>query len=184
MNILGGVEDNTYVDVLNDNKYISLYSGIRHSHTPFDLQLGVKSGVVEGVEIGAFGGFKSTDDAMFYVNGNINSGINSNNQKYWSNQATPYYYDALRTGHIGVNANTTLIPLTRLSFTAKGYFYSVKDDLEVFNRPKFEAIISADVNPIPNLTLTALYTLQTGRKGAFMEQSTIIENYKLKTSMN
>lgn len=162
----GGVKDNTYVEMMDENKYISLYNGIKHSHTQYDLQLGVKSGVIEGVELGVFGGYKSTDDAMFYINGGDDHYSIGSTTKYWSNQATPTYYKSLRTGNIGANVSTTLIPYTTLALTAKSYFYSAKNDLEIFNRPKFETILSADINPIQNLTLSAMYILQTGRKGA------------------
>lgn len=171
LNILGGVDNNTYVDMINANRYISLYNSAKHSYTPFDIQLGVKTGSIDGVELSVFGGYKSTKDAIFYSNGYNNGFVNLD--KIWTNQSTPEYYSNLHTGHIGAKVATKIIPYTTLSVAGTGYFYSAKNDIEVFNRPSFEAIVSADINPIENLTINAMYILQTGRKGAVKYTSSL-----------
>lgn len=168
----GGVNNNTFLDILQENRYVNLASRIDYSKTIYDAKIGFRSGVVPGLEFDLFGGYKHTKKDHLYAATPV--GI-------WANMGTPLYAD-VSTGHIGGLLKTKLIPMTTLSAKIVGYFYNVKykDDAEIstpggemiekkaWGRPVFTAELTADVQPIDKLTLSLNYLYAGGRKGINM----------------
>lgn len=170
----GGVNNNTFLDILQENRYVNQFSRVEYSKTIYDVKLGFTSGVVSGFEFDIFAGHKKTNkDHLYFYNptGNIEGS--------WSLVGTPLYAN-ISTGHIGGQLKTKLIPYTDLSAKITGYFYNVKyrdghvtmidpellSEKKAWGRPTFTAELNADVKPIDKLTLSVNYMYAGGRKAA------------------
>lgn len=181
LNILGGINHNTFTNMVNENKYVSMAQSMQYSKTPYDLQAGFKTGAITGMEIEIFGGYKQKKNAHYFASiGSVGAKFDEENivttsQKFWSNVGLPQYYKSLNTGNFGAQVTTQLIPMTNIILRGTGYFYSAKDDKEIYGRPTFEAMITADIKPIDPMTISITYLLQTGRK-ACMQSSYSLSN--------
>lgn len=160
--ITGGVNDNTFMDIMQENRYVSMASRVAYSRTPFDVKVGFKSGVIPNFEFDIFGGYKQVKDDHLYVSNVVFD--NTGTFTTWGNQFSPIY-DKVSTGHFGALVSTKLIPMTTLSAKAVGYFYDVKNNDKAWGRPTFTAEVTADIQPIDNLTLSLSHLLMAGRKG-------------------
>lgn len=158
----GGVNNNTFIDILQENRYVNPMSRVMYSRTPFDLKVGFKSGVIPNLEFDIFGGYKQVKDDHLYSALSLTDV--SGKQVMWSNLATPMYTQ-VSTGHFGGLVSTKLIPMTTLTAKAVGYFYNVKNMDEAWGRPSFTAELTADFQPIDKLTVSLNYLLMSGRKG-------------------
>ena len=174
--ITGGVNNNTYLDILQENRYANLATRIGYSKTLYDIQLGFKSGAVSGLEFDIFAGYKKTDDDHLYMRI-----IYPDYGYYGYNPSifvpsffgtfTPLYAN-VSTGHVGGLVKTKLIPYTDLSAKFTTYFYNVKNyDIWGFNlqkkawgRPTFTTEFNVDVKPIDALTLSLSHQYAGGRK--------------------
>lgn len=165
--VTGGVNNNTYLDILQENRYTNSISRIDYSKTLYDIKAGFKSGVVNGLEFDLFAGYKKTDKDHLYIFGQTNT---------WANVSDALYAD-VSTGHIGGSLKTSLIPYTDLSAKITGYFYDVKyvngyinpvgepiSEKKAWGRPTFTAELNADVKPIDKVTLSLNYLYAGGRK--------------------
>jgi len=159
----GDINDNSLVNIYKENKYVNPAGRIDISKTPYDLQLGVKSGVIKGFEFDIFGGYKYTKDEHLYTQIPAISWYNVSNALYAN----------LGTGHFGAALKTRLIPYTDLSMKATGYFYNLKEytqtanppaDKKAWGMPSMTFDFNADFSFIDNLTLTASYLFEGGRK--------------------
>lgn len=161
--ITGGANNNTFLDILQENRYATTASRIGYSKTLFDIKAGFKSGVISGFEFDLFAGYKKTDDDHLYI---------QSQTSLWSNMSFPIYAD-VSTGHIGGLLKTNLIPRTELYAKLTGYFYDVKymidgnetiKEKKALGRPTFTAELNADVKPIDKLTISMNYLYSGGRK--------------------
>jgi len=159
----GGINNNSLVDIYRENKYVSPASRIEISQTPYNAQVGIKSGVVDGFEFDIFGGYKYTKNEHLYLPSQTAS---------WGNVSDALYAN-LGTGHFGGALKTRLIPYTDLSLKAVGYFYNVKDyvtpdispsEKKAWGKPSLTFDFNADFSFIDNLILTANYSFEGGRK--------------------
>lgn len=181
--VAGGINNNTFLDILQENRYVDLRSRVDYSKTLYDLKAGFKSGVVEGLEFDIFAGYKKTDKDHLYIY--QNTFMNDPQAEYfWGNVSAPVYAN-VGTGSIGGLIKTNLIPYTDLSAKLTAYFYDVKyknsylpsfikypvlsefPEKKAWGRPTFTAELNADVKPISNLTLSINYLYAGGRKTAF-----------------
>ncbi|MDR2955403.1 MAG: hypothetical protein LBV43_10005 [Prevotella sp.] len=162
--VTGGVNNNTFLDILQENRYVNYMGRVHYSKTLFDAKVGFKSGVISGFEFDLFAGYKKTDDDHLYIATTSYNALAPTDPS-WGNVGTPIYAD-ISTGHIGGALKTTLIPATDLSAKITGFFYDVKnsDFDKAFGRPAFTAQLNADVRPIDKLTLSLNYLYAGGRK--------------------
>lgn len=171
----GGVNNNTFLDILQENRYVNPATRVEYSKILYDAKIGFSSGVVSGLEFDIFAGYKQTNKDHLYVY--QPTGAND----AWSLVGTPLYAN-VSTGHIGGQLKTALIPYTDLSAKITGYFYNVKyrdgyvtiidpatfSEKKAWGRPSFTAELNADVKPIDKLTLSVNYLYAGGRKGAYL----------------
>lgn len=165
----GGVNDNTFLDILQENRYADPATRIEYSKTYYDAKLGFRSGVISGLEFDIFAGYKHTRRDHLYVYNYYTDG--------WGNVGSPVYAN-ISTGHVGGLLKTNLIPCTDLSARVTGYFYDVKyhdpyvevidselmPESKPWGRPTFTAELNADVRPINSLLLSLNYLYAGGRK--------------------
>lgn len=174
----GGINENNHVDMMRENRYLSPDQRIAYSHTIADGVIGIKSGVVKGLEFDIFGGYKYVKDEHFYSYSDTSS---------WDNVGQAEYYD-IGTGHFGALLKTSLIPYTDLSLKAVGYFYNAEYEENMiggpatkkvktpWGLPKFSLQFNANVNPFDNLTLSMSYNLKTGRKAYYYGSGVKMKN--------
>lgn len=196
--VTGGANNNTFLDILQENRYVDPSYRVWYSKTTFDAKIGFKSGIISGFEFDLFAGYKKTNDDHLYIFGTTNYygdygyggyGPSAENL-YWSNVSSPLNAN-VGTGHVGGLLKTNLIPYTDLSLKATAYFYSVKypngtylyspteatynPEKKAWGRPSFTAELRADVKPIDKFTFTLSYLYGGGRKALGYNDST--ENY-------
>lgn len=165
------VNNNTFLDVLQENRYVNPQARVEFSKTFYDAKLGFRSGALSGFEFDIFGGYKYTQKDHLYLAYSDLPNIS------WGNVNIPVYAN-VSTGHFGGQVKTSLIPYTDLSVKVVGYFYSVKykdsdaennytnlpTEKKAWGRPSITAELNADVKPIPQLTLSLNYQYAGGRK--------------------
>lgn len=167
--LTGGLNENTFLDILAENRYADLASRVAYSKTLYDFKAGFKSGVISGFEFDLFAGYKQTDGDHLFVPGSSAyhyvGGIPAGSL---ANIGRVLYAD-IKTGHLGGGIKTNLIPYTDLSAKLTSYFYSVKMlesgyENKAWNRPTLAAEAQAVVKPIDKLSLTADFLYAAGRK--------------------
>ena len=171
--VTGGVNNNTFVDIIRENRYASLASQVNYSKTVFDINAGFKSGIVPNLEFEIFGGYKQTKDDHLFVT-YTTTNVHSYSQGAALGNITVPVYDQVSTGHFGGQVKTKLIPATTLKARLTGYFYNLKEQDKAWERPTFTAELTADIKPIDKLTLSLQYLLEGGRKGFY--DSMVIDN--------
>ncbi|EGK03050.1 hypothetical protein [Dysgonomonas gadei] len=186
--VTGGVNNNTYLDVLQENRYVNPIARVEYSKTLFDARLGFRSGVVSGFEFDIFAGYKKTDKDHLYLAQSLYNPLSSTyfpDALTWGNVGTPLYAN-IGTGHVGGLLKTKLIPYTDLSAKITAYFYDVKyangnvtlidkdlySEKKAWGRPTFTAELNADIKPIDKLTFSLNYVYAGGRK-------TVYSNYMI-----
>ncbi|MFR9166063.1 MAG: hypothetical protein ACLVKO_07565 [Dysgonomonas sp.] len=179
LNATGGVNENDYLSIMAENRYVDMSRKVAYSRTLADATLGIKSGIINGFEFDVFAGYKYTKDEHLYSsesNGNFYS---------WANISDVRYYD-VGVGSIGALIKTNLIPYTDLSAKFVGYFYDVTDNNDYiggaipeekpWNLPKATLNINADFHPLKELKLSVGYYLATGRETEYMGKSIDMKN--------
>lgn len=180
-NIGGGINNNLFIDVLQENPYINFNNRPSHSKTPYDIQLGFKTGAISNIELEIFGGYKKiNDDYLFESTTYLAQNATGNILNSWSNTFN-LVYDNIGIGHIGGLVKVNLIPFTTLSLRSTAFMYNTKTLDKAYGRPKFTTELIADVKPIDNLTLNLNYNLQSGRTGLYNTQYN--NNGLIKTSI-
>lgn len=196
--VTGGVNNNTYLDVLQENRYVNPIARVEYSKTLFDARLGFKSGVVSGFEFDIFAGYKKTDKDHLYLAESLYNppadGGYASDVMMWGNVGTPLYAN-VGTGHVGGLLKTKLIPYTDLSAKITAYFYDVKyangnvtlidkdlySEKKAWGRPTFTAELNADIKPIDKLTFSLNYLYAGGRKTVYSNYMVpVVEVVKMK----
>jgi hypothetical protein len=161
--IIGDVNENTYLDILNENRYVAPSIRISPSRTYYDAEVGIKSGILKGFEFDFFTGYKYTSSEHLYIasSGGVFENLNS-----------PMYAN-LNQGKVGGQIKTNLIPYVDLSSKLTTYFYKIKyrnDDSGIYipkgawNKPTYTFELYADIKPIDKFVVSANYILAGGRK--------------------
>ncbi len=161
--IIGDVNENTYLDILKENRYVDPSIRVAPSRTYYDAEIGIKSGIVKGLELNFFTGYKYTSNEHLYVASSKGAFENVNSAMYAN----------LNQGKVGGQIKTNLIPYLDLSTKLTTYFYRVKYRDEVsgtyipkaaWNKPTYTFELNADIKPFDKFVVTANYLLAGGRK--------------------
>ncbi|MDR1884143.1 MAG: hypothetical protein LBR26_15390 [Prevotella sp.] len=177
----GGVNNNTFLDILQENRYVNPVARVEYSKTLFDARLGFKSGVIGGFEIDVFAGYKKVNKDHLYLTESLyNPSGGAAYPSYvqmFGNVGTPLYAD-VGTGHAGGLLKTNLVPYTGLSARVMAYFYDVKyvdgnvtlidkdfySEKRAWGRPAFTVELNADIKPVDKMTFSLNYLYAGGRK--------------------
>lgn len=163
----GGVDDNTFLDMINESRYVSPVWYVKPSFSIVDLEAGVKIGEAGGFRFDLFGGFKKTDNEHFLLLNNppiVDTGID------WPTMQmllVPAYGD-LTHSHIGGRIHSNIWSPLDISLTVKKHFYTVDNatmyegltdinDAKAYNKPGLEADIRATLDIIDDLRFTLNY---------------------------
>lgn len=171
-NIGGGFGENTFLNMMNESRYINpwLAATTHPSFSLVDLELGAKIGEVSGFRFDIFGGYKATENDHLLVTHRLQT--NTEPVEMLPNETlAPIYADVSRA-HIGAMIqNNSWSPLD-LSVRLQKNFYTVKNpgegfpanDIAAYNKPGFVGDVRASLSVIDKLALTLNYQLLADRK--------------------
>ncbi|SCD19457.1 TonB dependent receptor [Proteiniphilum saccharofermentans] len=163
-NVHGGFSNNTFLEMMQESRYIRPYGTVKPSYSIIDLDAGAKIGEVSGFRFDIFGGFKKTEDEHFLIldGYDVVEGGESDAHKEVLN---PVYGD-LSHAHIGGMIQTNIWAPLDVSVRLKKNFYSLDrvtldeaeiNDPKAYNKPGFEVDIRAAFTLTDFLKLTANY---------------------------
>ena len=188
-NVKGGIDDNTYLNVMQESRYYKPGIVVKPSFTFVDLEAGVKMGEIEGFRLDVFGGFKRTDDAHFPVMDQVlyaEPDAEPEPVTEWIAKGTLVpAYGNLSHSHIGGLIRWNIWSPLDISFRLKKNFYKVKEarigeseieDAEAWNLPDVEADVRVVVQTSNEVKFTVDYYLASGRWSFFNG-----ENVKMKS---
>lgn len=170
LNIKGGYDSNTFIDMFEESRYVIPNSIVKPSFSIVDIDGGVEITNLKGFRFDVFGGFKQTTDEHFLVLDN-------------SQFLTPLYND-LSHSHVGARIQTTIWNPLNIALSLKKNFYTMKDnssddaiaDAKAWNKPGFEVDVRADLAIIDGLNVTLNYYLAGDRWSYFNSENVKMDN--------
>ncbi|NLZ95539.1 MAG: hypothetical protein GX921_06925 [Bacteroidales bacterium] len=156
LNVMGGVNKNTYLDMYRESRYLLPNTIVKHSNTPIAIDGGAKIGAVDGFRIDIFGGYKKTKDEHFLV---------LQSQPQYQEFLKPVFGD-LTHSHIGARVHSNIWSPLDVTVEVKKNFYSVSKikgldaeptELEAWNKPGLEVDINATFSVTEDLKLMLGY---------------------------
>lgn len=167
--IKGEIDDNTYLDMMNESRYISPMTPVKSSFSIVDIEAGAKIGEASGFRFDIFGGFKKTEDEHFLV---LNQTLPTGAFDVPSiKESLGPLYGNLSHSHIGGMIQSNIWSPLDIALRIKKNFYTVNDsgipDAKAYNKPGFETDISAAFSATNNLKFTLNYYLAGDRWAYF-----------------
>lgn len=177
LNIKGGYDSNTFIDMFEESRYVLPNSIVTPSFSIVDIEGGVEITNLKGFRFDVFGGFKQTTDEHFLVmQKDAESGLTRE-------FLTPLYNDLLHS-HIGARIQSTIWSPLNVALSLKKNFYTMKDSndngsmegAKAWNKPGFEADVRAELSIIEGLKLTLNYYLATDRWTYYDDSNVKMDN--------
>ncbi len=167
--IKGGIDDNTYLDMISESRYIAPKTPVKSSFSIVDIEAGAKIGEASGFRFDIFGGFKKTEDEHFLV---LNQTLPTGAFDVPSiKESLGPLYGNLSHSHIGGMIQSNIWSPLDIALRVKKNFYTVNDsgipDAKAYNKPGFETDISAAFSATNNLKFTLNYYLAGDRWAYF-----------------
>ncbi len=160
----GGFDHNTYIDIMNESRYILSYVPVKASFSIVDIEAGVKIGELSGFRFDAFGGYRKTEDEHFLIlNGRDLIGGDAFGP--FMETLRPVY-GSLSHSFIGGMIQSNIWAPLDISLRLKKNFYDVTEmsifdttisDPKAYNQPGIELDLRATLDVIDNLKLTLNY---------------------------
>lgn len=175
----GGIDDNTYLSVLNESRYIHPAAFVKPSFTPVNVEAGAKIGELNGFRFDIFGGYKQTDDAHFFTVHHIPGHSSSTPDYLFDETLTPVYANFSHS-HIGGGMQSTIWSPLDIALRVKKNFYTVKQgvitDAKAYNKPELEADVRATFEAMRQLKFTLNYYLALDRHAYFNDANVKMDN--------
>lgn len=176
LNIKGGYDSNTFIDMFEESRYVIPNSIVKPSFSIVDIDGGVEITNLKGFRFDVFGGFKQTTDEHFLV-------MQKDADGFRDEFLTPLYNDLLHS-HIGGRVQATIWTPLNVALTLKKNFYTMKDNksedaiegAKAWNKPGFEMDVRADLAIIDGLKLTLNYYLAGDRWTYFDNENVKMKN--------
>ncbi len=193
-NVKGGIDDNTYLNVMQESRYYKPGVAVKPSFTYVDVEAGIKMGELEGFRLDVFGGFRKTDDAHFPVMDQVlqsvpETGIETDSEtaltEWVVKEPLVPAYGNLSHSHIGGLIRWNIWAPLDISFRLKKNFYSVKDarvgELEIdeakaWNLPDLETDVRVVIQTSDEVKFTVDYYLASGRWSFFNGENVKMKN--------
>ncbi len=178
--VKGGFDSNTYLDMINESRYIAPSAAVKPSFTLADVEAGVKIGDADGFRFDLFGGYKMTDDEHFLVSSQSYKDLLPPEQptpeREAATEALIPVYGSLTRSFVGGAVHSQVWSPLEVSLRIKKNFYTVKDasiyetpidDAKAWNLPGYEIDARAVLQIIPPLKLSLNYYLAGDRQTYF-----------------
>lgn len=180
-NVKGGIDDNTYLDMMNESRYIAPMTRVKSSFSIVDVEAGAKIGEVSGFRFDIFGGFKKTEDEHFLI-----SSLNptSSATMVYSEFLEPVY-GSLSHAHIGGMIQSNIWSPLDVALRVKKNFHTATDvmyisspitDAKAYNLPGLETDIRATFNALRNLKIMLNYYFAGERWSYFKGTNVKMDN--------
>ncbi len=186
-NIKGGFHHNTYLQMLDESRYINptLAAATLPAYVPIDVEAGVKIGEISGFRFDIFGGYKHTNNEHFLILDCLAPTDEADYVSFWSVQEDliPIYAN-LTHSHIGGMIQSNIWAPLDISVGLKKNFYTIRepmfgvinaDNPKAYNKPGFETDVRATLRLIDNFSFMLNYYLLGDRWTYFNR-----ENVKMK----
>ena len=160
----GGFRNNTFLEMMQESRYIQPYGNVKSSYSIIDIDAGAKIGEVNGFRFDIFGGYQKTEDTHFLVL-NGQDVIGEDALGAYKEVLKPIYGD-LSHAHIGGMVQTNIWAPLDVSLHLKKNFYTLdyisieginNDDAKAYNKPGLEVDIRAEFTLTSFLKLTGNY---------------------------
>lgn len=186
-NILGGFAHNTFLDMMNESRYIHpvLAATVKSSFSIVDIEGGAKIGELNGFRFDIFGGYKQTDDAHFLITNQSRMEQFGLGWTWRYDESLIPIYANLTHSHIGAMIqNNSWAPLN-VMLRIKKNFYTVKDltingdqttVAKPYNKPGIEADVRATFEAMHNLKFTLNYFFAGDRWSYFINENVQMDN--------
>lgn len=176
--IKGGIDGNTYLDMMNESRYITPMTPVKSSFSIVDIEAGAKIGEVSGFRFDIFGGFKKTEDEHFLVLNQIVPAETSDMPSIKESLAP--LYGNFSHSHIGGMIQSNIWSPLDIALRIKKNFYTVNDtgipDAKAYNKPGFETDISTTFSATSNLKFMLNYYFAGDRWSYFNDTNVQINN--------
>lgn len=165
-NIIGGIDDNTYLDMMSESRYIAPMMPVKSSFSIVDIETGAKIGEASGFRFDIFGGFKKTEDEHFLILNQSQMEQAGLGYSWVYEENLMPVHGNLSHSHIGGMIQSNIWAPLDVSIKIKKNFYDVKDaifrdssvsDAKVYNKPSFETDIRATFEAMSNLKFSLNY---------------------------
>jgi len=183
-NIKGGLDDNTYLDMMDESRYLQPLKMVTPSFTILDIEGGVKIGEADGFRFDIFSGFKKTDDEHFLISNHIPNTSSEFGNYTHTETLEPMYGDLTHT-HFGGVIHTNIYSPLDVALRVKKNIYSVKNarfegnnvtDPQAWNLPGFEVDFRADYKASESLKFTLNYYMAAQRQSYFNNENVDMSN--------
>ncbi|MFA6837317.1 MAG: hypothetical protein WCR12_00500 [Dysgonamonadaceae bacterium] len=182
----GGYDNNTFLDIWNESRYITPTVIIKPSISYVDINGGIKIGELNGFRFDILGGYKRTDNEHFFILDNFNE-FNTENpfdQEMIRESLSPIYAELTHSYLGGMIQSNIWAPLD-ISVHLKKNFYKTKNMTIVateasnslaFNMPEWETKLVATYNASTNLKFTLNYYYANERWSYISGENVKMEN--------
>ena len=182
-NILGGFQNNTFLEMMNESRYFLSYTPVKPAFSIIDIDGGIKIGEINGFRFDIFGGYRKTDDAHFLVHHGqevIGGDVLGNFREVLSP-----VYGSLSHTHIGGLFQSNIWAPLDLSLLLKKNFYDVTDmtiygvqvaDPKAYNKPGLEIELTGSLEVNENLHFSMNYYFANDRWSYYEGQNSEMDN--------
>ncbi|MDD3899940.1 MAG: TonB-dependent receptor [Dysgonamonadaceae bacterium] len=166
-NLKGGYDNNTFLNIWNESRYITPTTVVKPSITYLDINGGIKIGELDGFRFDILGGYKRTDNEHFFILDNFNE-LNTLDllpQDMIRESLSPAYAELTHSYLGGMIQSNIWAPL-EISVHLKKNFYKTKNmtidatevaNSQAYNMPGWESKLAATYNASNNLKFTLNY---------------------------
>jgi hypothetical protein len=182
-NILGGFQNNTFLEMMNESRYFLSYNPVKPAFSIIDIDGGIKIGEINGFRFDIFGGYRKIDDAHFLVHHGqevIGGDVLGNFREVLSP-----VYGSLSHTHIGGLFQSNIWAPLDLSLLLKKNFYDVTDmtiygvqvaDPKAYNKPGLEIELTGSLEVNENLHFSMNYYFANDRWSYYEGQNSEMDN--------
>ncbi|MBP5318151.1 MAG: hypothetical protein J6Y77_01940 [Paludibacteraceae bacterium] len=170
----GEFDDNSYTDVIDENRYLRADRCVRPSYTPLSSTLGLKIKIMDGFLFDVSGNYSLIKDEHFFVN-------YASSDSLYTNTFEPVYaktthlvrvkaglhFDAVKGLDASVNAQYNLWGLSKADKEA---------GLEAWHRPMWEIRVKASYEFLKKWKIGASYEFLGGRKALVLGEKKTLAN--------
>ncbi|MBO4370130.1 MAG: hypothetical protein J5808_02070 [Paludibacteraceae bacterium] len=170
----GGFDDNSYTDVMNENRYVRADHCVRPSYTPLAVNLGLKIKIMDGFLFEVGGDYHLIKDEHYFVNYATDSILYTNTFEAVYAKTTNrvrvgagLHFDAIKGLDASVNAKYNLWGVSKADKEA---------GIEAWQRPAWEIGVKASYEFLEKWKIGASYEFLGGRKALVNGESVALKN--------
>lgn len=152
--ITGGYSVNTMDKMFTENRYLFPDVRVKDTYSPYEFFAGVKVKPLYNFLIDAYVDFRRIDNQYFFVNKEYETTFPGAETNLFTNRFNVIYSGANHL-KMGVRANYNLRNLINVQFKGAYNKWDVSSETHAWNKPKWEADMSANVRITRNFSVDA-----------------------------